>query len=372
MSWEQIKKRIGALLETGEIRCFLGYRSGTTPFAARPLLATRPEELNQAVFSPLCVGNLLRILIEERKRTLKRGESHDQRPVALVVKGCDARAVNVLIQEHILKRNEVLLVGMPCRGVVDPARTRALWSERSKNKTLDRVLVNEAGLFEQHGDAEPVKLCELEEMLAPQCRVCTHPNPVDCDEWIWDKVEEPAPGSGERYAPVETLLALDSDRRLQFWREHFSRCIRCNACKNICPLCYCDECTLAKDREQTVAPEEKARKTAWIDKEIHASNNMAFHMHRALHLAGRCVDCGECERACPVGIPLRWLYTGVERSVSRRFGYEAGITVDEPPVLAAFSEMDGEDFVEKEFRARECIPAEEGPEAGNRSVHGMP
>jgi ferredoxin len=338
---------VQSLLAKGEIRCFIGYQKGTGPFMARPLIASAPEDLDKAVFSPLCVGNLVRILLAENKRVLPRGQERDKRKVALVVKGCDSRAVKVLLQEHILKREDLLLVGMPCRGVVDPKRTEQLWYERSGNKDLDFVRLTGEGLFELKEDGRETVLAGFEDIMAPQCRVCRHRNPVGCDDLVWEEVEEQGPRSSERYARQEILRGLSANERWIFWQEHFSRCIRCNACKDICPLCYCDECTIAKDCEQSVGADEKARKTFWIDKEVCASNNTAFHMHRAMHLAGRCVDCGECERACPAGIPLRLLYTGVERAAGERFCYEAGMEGECPPMLSTYADTDAEDFIGK-------------------------
>jgi formate dehydrogenase subunit beta len=285
-------------------------------------------------------------LVEERKRVLPRGQEKDRRPVALVVKGCDSRAVNVLFQEHILKRSDLILVGMPCRGVVDPQSAEELWRQRTESKDSRRVCVTNEGLVEIDDRNRETRFAGLDEVMAPQCRVCTHRNPIGCDEQIWDNLEERVIADKDRYVQVDKLRTLQPSDRWKFWKEQFSRCIRCNACKDICPLCYCDECTIAKDCEQSVGADEKARKTFWIDKEVCLSNNTAFHMHRAMHLAGRCVDCGECERACPAGIPLRLLYNGVERAVEERFHYTSGLARDGVPVLATYSETDAEDFIE--------------------------
>jgi formate hydrogenlyase subunit 6/NADH:ubiquinone oxidoreductase subunit I len=56
-----------------------------------------------------------------------------------------------------------------------------------------------------------------------------------------------------------------------------------------------------------------------------------FHLIRAVHMAGRCIDCGLCEDACPVDIPLRLLYRKSNEIVKDLFGYETGLSQEQPP-----------------------------------------
>ena len=51
-----------------------------------------------------------------------------------------------------------------------------------------------------------------------------------------------------------------------------------------------------------------------------------FHLVRAVHMAGRCVDCGLCEEDCPADIPLRLLYRKVNEIISGVFDYQAGVS----------------------------------------------
>jgi Fe-S oxidoreductase len=51
-------------------------------------------------------------------------------------------------------------------------------------------------------------------------------------------------------------------------------------------------------------------------------------------MAGRCVDCGLCEEACPMGIPLRALYRKVGRVVEDNFDYRPGRSPEEKSPLA--------------------------------------
>ena len=348
MSTEETKRKIADLLKSGKVKSFVGYEKGTNPFFSKPLITSSAEAVAKADFSILCVSNLVRYIIEDFKRALPRGKTRDSRPIAVVVKGCDSRAVNVLLQEHIIKRNDVLLIGLPCSGVIDPKKAESLWYERSKNCDPTKVRICKEGMFEIVDGKEEIKLADFDEIEAERCKVCMHNNPVIYDELVWDKVDDKKVKREERYKKVNDYEKLDPEKKWLFWSDEFSKCIRCYSCKNICPLCYCEECTLAKDREKAVLPDEKIRKTAWIDREASFSNNVAYHVNRAMHLAGRCIDCGECERGCPVNIHLRLLYNKVEKGIYERYGYEAGMSSEVKPVLATFDLInDEEDFIEE-------------------------
>ncbi|HIH97459.1 MAG TPA: coenzyme F420 hydrogenase [Thermoplasmata archaeon] len=346
MSKEGIKSEIIDLLKSGKIKSFVGYEKGTNPFFLRPLITSSVEEVKKADFSVLCVSNLVRYVIDDFKIALPRGKTRDSRPIAVVVKGCDSRAVNVLLQEHIIKRSDVFLIGMPCNGVIDPKAAESLWYERNKTHDPTKIRISNEGMFEIADGKEEIKLADFDEIESEKCKVCMHNNPVIYDELVWDKVDDKKVTRGERYKKVDDYEKLDPEKKWLFWSDEFSKCIRCYGCKNICPLCYCEECTLAKDKEKAVLPNEKIWKTSWIDKEVNFSNNVAYHMNRAMHLAGRCVDCGECERACPVDIPLRLLYTKVEKDIYERYGYESGMDSEVKPVLATFDINDKEEFIE--------------------------
>ncbi len=339
-----IVSSIRDLLSEGKIRSFVGYEKGTNPFTARPVMITaeKLDKVENLEFSPLCVNNLTRYIIEDKKKILPRGVERDTRPLGLVVKGCDSRAINVLLQEHVIGRDEVYLIGMPCKGVIDPNRARDIWYERAV-QIRPQVKIDYDGMCQNDK-----KIADFDELMADRCKVCLHRNPVVYDELVWDEVEEPSPEiRKKRYQKIDELESLSTEERWDFWRRELSKCIRCYNCKNICPVCYCEECSLAKDQLQAVAPDEKARKTLWVSPEVDLLNNFSYHSNRAMHMAGRCIDCGECERGCPVNIPLRMLYNEVEKRIYEAYGYEAGMDPEEEPVLSTYGP--------EEARSEECF-----------------
>jgi ferredoxin len=104
------------------------------------------------------------------------------------------------------------------------------------------------------------------------------------------------------------LAAMPVAERQAYWAEELGRCLKCYACRAACPMCYCERCTMDCNRPQ------------WVPAASHALGNLEYHLVRAMHLAGRCVQCGACFRACPVGIPVHLLATAAEQSVRRHFG----------------------------------------------------
>ena len=109
----------------------------------------------------------------------------------------------------------------------------------------------------------------------------------------------------------------DQPQRLARWMYEFQKCIKCYGCRNICPVCFCTECSL--EHKELVDP-------GTLPPEI-----PIFHLVRAVHMAGRCIDCGLCEDACPVDIPLRLLYRKVNEIVVNVFDYETGSSADQSP-----------------------------------------
>jgi formate dehydrogenase (coenzyme F420) beta subunit len=113
--------------------------------------------------------------------------------------------------------------------------------------------------------------------------------------------------------------AFPPDERLSRWMNEFQKCIKCYGCRNICPVCFCEACSLEDDALVATGP---------LPPEV-----PIFHLVRAAHMAGRCVDCGLCEDACPANIPLRLLYRKVNEIVATLFGYQAGSLADGHPPL---------------------------------------
>jgi len=277
---DQIQKRAAELLTQKQVAVVIGYEQGSEPSRVRPCFITKPEDAKRLVWNKFCFHNLATYLT--RDEVMKLGKP------AIIAKGCDSRAIVCLIQEAQLKREDVHILGVACEGVGEP--------------------------------------------LAAKCRACKVNTPPLCDELIGPKIE-PKAAQDDPLAEVKALDGKSLDERWAFWQKEFERCFRCYACRQACPLCYCDRCIVEKNQPQ------------WIETSAHQRGNLAWHIIRAFHLAGRCIGCGECERACPMGIKLTLLNKKLAKEVEAHFQYVPGLDVEAEPALAAFRQEDDEEFI---------------------------
>ncbi|MEM0316206.1 MAG: 4Fe-4S dicluster domain-containing protein, partial [Archaeoglobaceae archaeon] len=158
------------------------------------------------------------------------------------------------------------------------------------------------------------------EVIDENCVYCEHPTPVIYDVLIGE------PREGRRdFSDVEEFEKLSREERWNYWISKFERCIRCHACRSVCPLCYCEEC-MVDPSNLAISPmstaEDKASYPRLLGKTVNAKDNAIYHILRVLHHAGRCAGCGECERACPMELPLRKLERKLEKVVVETFGYD--------------------------------------------------
>ena len=120
----------------------------------------------------------------------------------------------------------------------------------------------------------------------------------------------------------DPLTGLSLKERAAFWEAEMEKCIQCDACREICYGCYCPECIF------------QSEKPRWMSNQGRFSDKLFYHSVRALHLAGRCINCGECERACPAGIKLMLLNRHLDDEVSKLFDYKgAGVKEELPPLI---------------------------------------
>jgi ferredoxin len=174
------------------------------------------------------------------------------------------------------------------------------------------------------------------EIMPVKCHNCDVRNPHISDAIIGKTTDfvPPEEPVGMVFDKIKDIEAMDAKGRFGFWAEHFSRCIKCYACRQVCSLCYCERCITDKNTPQ------------WIDSSAHARGNFAWNLVRAMHLTGRCTFCGECERACPVNIPLNVINKKMAVVVEDAFDHRSGYDPDvHPPMIIFDIENDKEEFI---------------------------
>ena len=301
----KIREEAKKALESGAASVVIGWGAGSAPFKTTPVFIEKPEDVDRLVWNPACVNNLALYLPKMAK---------DQK-IGIVAKPCDIRSIVALIKERQVQRENLFIIGLGCGGVVD-----AFNLDKGDFHLRDVTAV----AWESDGLKVFTTISEFmvprSDCLREMCTVCTKRTPAISDVELGEAL--PA----EKSAACE-VPELPEDRR-KYWSEQFSKCIRCYACRQVCPNCYCEMCF--SDR---IEPK-------WTAKKATADEAWMFHATRAMHLAGRCIGCGECERVCPVDIPVAELAQEMSEIVRERYDYEAGDPDQDSPLLGQFRDDD--------------------------------
>ena len=309
---EKIREIAGRLLASGAVEMVIGFRQGTIPMMNEPHFAKTPAEVGRLVWDSHCGINLANYLTDRKEK------------IGIVAKGCDSRNIVTHIIENKIKREQLVVIGVPCRGMVDKRKVALKCPGE-----ITAVIETETGITAQgNGFSQSF---EKKDVLQHNCTLCIHRNPVIHDELAAEPVEEQK--GVDRYADVRAVEAMSPEQRWKYFEDLLAPCVRCYACRNACPLCYCPTCFVDEARPQ------------WVGKGQEPSDVRTFHFLRAYHCAGRCTDCGSCERACPVGINMRVFTKKLEKDSLELFGWEAGLSLEVRPPLDVYRPNDPNDFI---------------------------
>jgi len=322
---KKLQDKAKEVLIRDDVRRLIGWKRSTYGFEAAPVVIKDASEVDQLIFDATCVQNPASFMALEEKRPVPRGEEPDTRKVAVMVKGCDSRAIVQQLVEKAYARDDVIVLGVPCQGVIDRRKAGKLFGEAatpvSAKVDMEKVAVDMGG---------EVKTVDRKDILMDKCLRCRYPNPVVSDFLLGEEVEKWA---DDEFTDVDEFAKMGPEEKWKFWEEQFSKCIRCYSCRNVCPMCYCVECVVSKLRPQ------------WTRRSTDISENTAYHIQRAWHLAGRCIECNECQRVCPVDIPIMTLNRKMTRDVKEMFDYEPGVDVEAEPLLACYNPQDPEEYI---------------------------
>lgn len=318
---EVMKKKAIELLASGEVARVIGWKKGEFAYDATPAIFNTAEEIEKDfVYDDFTAANVSKYLL--KVKTLE-GKT------LVFLKPCDTYSLNQLTAEKRIDREKVYVVGVGCEGKADVDKIKA--------KGISGILG-----IESDGDSYTVKTVYGDEtvakadVMADRCITCKSKKLTTYDELIGEDGEEVA--NCGRFDLVEKLEQMTSEERFAFWQGELSRCIRCNACRNVCPACTCEQCIF--DNPNTGVA-QKAAADSFEEK--------LFHIIRAYHVAGRCTDCGECSRVCPEHIPLHLLNRKFIKDMDELYGdYQAGEDEDVKHPLISFTYDDAEPSIVRE------------------------
>lgn len=313
---EAMIKRAKELLADGTVNRVMGWKKGEFAYDITPAVFDTAEELEQDfVCDDLTQANVSKYLVKESR---KEGR------ILAFLKPCDTYSFNQLIKEHRVIRENVYVIGIPGGPKIDVEKIKAkgvtgILSVKNEDYTLKIETI--------YG----TETMPFYEAISGKCAGCKSKKHVVYDELMG---EEGDVLDSNRFDMVEKLENMTAQERYDFWRGELSKCIRCNACRNVCPACTCESCVFDN-------PASGISQKAAADS---FEENM-FHIIRAFHVAGRCTDCGECSRVCPQNIPLHLLNRKFIKDINSLYGeYQAGAdTTSRAPLT--------------DYKAEDCEPS---------------
>jgi ferredoxin len=315
---ESMINRAKELLQDGTVNRVLGWKNGEFEYDITPAVFTSVDEIDKEfVFNGFTGANLSKYLVKESRKEGK---------ILVFLKPCDSYSFQQLIKEHRVIRDNVYVIGIECDGKADINKIKAKGISGISEITEDKDTFTVKTIYDEETSFAKA------DVMAERCISCKSKKVVIFDEMIGENGEEV---ETDRFDMVAKLEAMTPDERFEFWQNELSKCIRCNACRNVCPACTCEKCVFDNDNSGIA---QKAATNSFEE-------NM-FHIIRAFHVAGRCTDCGECSRVCPQNIPLHLLNRKFIKDANELYGdYQAGADMDSRPPLVNFTFDDCEPSV---------------------------
>ncbi|MCX7766189.1 MAG: 4Fe-4S binding protein, partial [Candidatus Sumerlaeia bacterium] len=292
-----------------------------------PLFITSPDRIEQLVWGPCCTNNLA-VYVQRQFARTKKVRNASPIKIGIIAKKCDVRALVELIREKQLERSRLVVIGVPCTGVFDKsklihfAKGREILNLQVKGK---EVIIS--------GSKFTVTV-NRDLILRENCLVCKEPENLPLvDIMLKGDEDYQKPFHEDDFADVKQYENQTPQERWQAFKSEFENCIRCNACRNVCPFCYCSECFA------------ECSQPRWVGPSVGLKDVLFFQLVRILHQAGRCVDCGACASACPMGLDIRKYTRKVVKDAVEIFSFEPGVSLEDKPLLAVFSTEDRQDFI---------------------------
>jgi formate dehydrogenase subunit beta len=305
----ELRSIVKELIVSSKVKQAIGYEEGSIPSLTTPCFTDTADDADRFVWNPACVNNLCTYL----------PQAVNDSKTAVVVKPCDGKSIAELIRENQITRDDIVVISVGCPGVININALKEIgFSNINKLEWGDDSII-----VSTENDKVSIPFTEA---LLPKCASCEITESPIYDIKVGESPQRSP--SACPYKTVDELEALSSEERIAYWAKQFEKCIRCYGCRQVCPMCYCKECFTDKNGQ------------IWASKATSIEANWFYHMGRAMHMAGRCIGCGECDRSCPVNIPMSIMYKMLHRDAAAMFGRIPGTDPELLPIFGSFEEKD--------------------------------
>jgi formate dehydrogenase subunit beta len=317
-----VKDAVKALFNEGKVDLVIGYTDGTLPLRAQPLFMRSAEDVDQFNWNNLGYINIAKYALD--KRTKKVGDKEVDLKIGIVAKGCVGRAINHLVVENQIKRENVVIIGFPCNGIID---VNKIEKDLGDKEALEVKLDGDNFLVKGDGFEKSYPIAEN---INSVCKVCKIKTPTVTDVMVLEANNLPLDDS---FSDILEYNTKSPDEKWDETTTTLHDCIRCYACRQACPMCYCNLCFVDQN------------KPIWFDKTHDMTDIFTYHLVRSIHMAGRCVSCGACTAVCPMNIDLNFITRKLQELVKKRFDFVSGFDQETQPPLADFKMSDKEEFM---------------------------
>ncbi len=353
---QALETLLGDLLDKGVVEAVMvPTRQFHKRVVMQSLIANRADLADLDPFAPVVTTNAAKQVAALTNRPAGR-------PVAVVLRSCELRAVIELVKLHQSHLDDLLLIGLDCYGRYENNAYLAL---AAGDEHLSATFVAQAA----SGGGTTLEGVEI----TAACQVCEYPvcDSVDLrlavvgaepGKQVWiealtDKGREAlasaklevAEGDPDgRTEAVGALVAQREAAKKQLFEEFTAQtdsidglqdalagCINCYNCRVACPACYCRECVFVTDTFR----HDGEQYMAWAEKRgllKLPTDTTFYHLTRMVHMSTLCVGCGQCSSACPNDLPIMELFRTVSEKTQIRFGYVPGQDLQEAQPMATF------------------------------------
>jgi len=327
---ESMKETVRKLLREKEVDVVIGYGEGTLPLNVAPVFIRKEEDVDKLIWNNLCYVNLAKYLIPTLKDVID-GEQVDLK-VGIVSKGCVGRAIIHLSIEHKINLDNIKIIGIPCDGIIN---RQQIEKEIGETEIFELSVVGDEILVKGRNFEKTFPFEDYLSEVCKTCKVTSPPSLASLQEVLVGDSLEVATVEDD-FADLEEFESKTPEEKWAYIKNLLEACDRCYACREACPLCYCNLCFVDQN------------KPIWFGKTRELSDIVVYHMIRAFHVAGRCVACGACTGACPIGINLNLITRKLQKIVKERFDFTSGLDPDVLPPMMTHSMDDQEEFMLEE------------------------